>query len=151
MGETGTPSFLGGPDDVIARMGKGVRNEAAIIVPLGAYAGDPVTLIVREAKDMAVATGGRRVNAMGAVQLLPAPPTAGTEKVLDFQFGLALENEESAMSHFRFKRVQDVARRRLPGCQVNTLNLRTDRIERGDFSAEFLDRGHTRRIERAKS
>jgi len=125
MDETGTPSVLGWTDDVVARMGKGVRDETAIIVPLGTHTRNPVTFVVRKAEDMSISTRSCRMNAVGALQLPAAPPTAGTEEVIDFQLFFVLEDNEPTVSHLVFKCFDEFAWRHHSGCQVNALHLST--------------------------
>lgn len=55
-----------------------------------------------------IATGGRRMDTMRAVQFPAAPPTAGAQEIIRLQRMLVLEHDEAATGHFVFEGVDDL-------------------------------------------
>src|SRR6056297_2625446 len=150
MREMRAAALLGRANDVIAGMGKRGGQETAVIMPLRPDIGYAVTVIIGKAKDMAVATGRLRMDAVGTVQLAAAPPTTGTQEILGLQLHLVLEDEKTALRHFTFQSLKDFGWGRILGGKVHPGDLRANRIESGQLTAIFFNDVGARRVYRWK-
>lgn len=86
----------------------------AVVVPLWTHARNSVPAIVRQAENVFIAAGRRRMDTVRAVQFLAAPPGAGAKKVVGRYLRIAFEDEKSPPGHFAFERLHNVGRR-IPG------------------------------------